>query len=244
MSLSPIMHNRGKGGFPHLCSAEVLPIHLARWSFVHAVVILLATTVSLTVRSLWTLLFFAAFSFSSLILTSRPCWTERGAFGSANGVTAIRLAGVLALPLLCTTIDLRFVTGIGLVLLVTDGLDGWLARRYNQASEFGAYFDKETDAFFLLVLCILAVLNQRLWPWVLISGLLRYLFVVVIHLFRPNVLKEHKSPRARIVYVLIMVAMLGSFLPYPKFYKPLAVIGTLGLIGSFMIDFYLGSSKD
>jgi phosphatidylglycerophosphate synthase len=205
---------------------------------------LLATAISWTADTPWVLLFFGALSFLSLIFVARPCWTGGSAFGPANTLTAFRLAGVLALPLFSATAGLGFVTGVGVILLVLDGLDGWLARRSNQASEFGEYFDKETDAFFLLVLCLLAVLNQRLWHWILIPGLLRYVFVIVIHFFRPNLLKEQKSGRARITYSLVMAAVLASFLLRPTFYKPLAVIGTTGLVLSFMIDFYSGFSTN
>jgi phosphatidylglycerophosphate synthase len=235
---------RGKRFFPNPFSAEALRVRLARWSFIHATLILFATTISWTAESLQVLVFFGGVSFLLLIFLARSNWTEGDVFGPANMVTALRLAGVLALPLFFSSIDLTFVTVLGLILLAADGVDGWLARRCNQASEFGEYFDKETDAFFLLVLCTLAVLNQRLGIWILIAGLLRYVFVVVNHFFRANKLKEQKTARARIIYGLTMVALLVSFLPYPAFYKPLAMITTTGLVLSFMLDFYLVFSKD
>jgi 2-polyprenyl-6-hydroxyphenyl methylase/3-demethylubiquinone-9 3-methyltransferase len=203
-----------------------------------------ATVISWTTDTLWVLILFGALSFLLLIFVSRPRWTEGGAFGSANTVTAIRLGGVLVLPFFLAVTDPYSIAGIGLFLLLTDGLDGWMARRLNQASEFGEYFDKETDAFFLLVLCALAVVNQRLWPWVLIVGLLRYFFVVALHFLRGDFLKERKSSRAQFVYLLVIVAMLFSFLPFPKIYRPFVVIATLALIWSFVRDFRFGLQKN
>lgn len=238
------MHDKSRDIFPGPCCAEELPDRLSRWSFGHAVLMLWGTAISWAVHTLWVLPFFGASSFLLLIFVARPRWTAAGGFGPANAITAFRLAGVLCLPLFFVTFDFILVTAIGIVLLAADGLDGWLARRCNQSSEFGEYFDKETDAFFLLILCMLTVLTQRLWSWILILGLLRYLFVIIIHVFRPHLLKERRTSRARTIYGLVMVAMLGSLLPYPTLYKPLAMIASVGLVLSFMADFYLGFSRD
>lgn len=238
------MHEKPKGIFPGPCCAEELPDRLSRWSFGHAVLMLWGTAISWAAHTLWVLPFFGAGSFLLLILVARPRWTAAGAFGPANTITAFRLSGVLCLPLSFVAFDVMLVTAICFVLLGADGLDGWLARRRNQSSEFGEYFDKETDAFFLLILCMFAVLTQRLWSWILILGLLRYIFVVIIHLFRPHLLKERRTSRARTIYGLVMVAMLGSFLPYPTLYKPLAMLASVSLVLSFTVDFYLGFSRD
>jgi phosphatidylglycerophosphate synthase len=45
------------------------------------------------------------------------------------------------------------------------------------ASAFGARFDMETDAFFILVLSILAWQHGKAGAWVLLCGLMRYAFV-------------------------------------------------------------------
>ncbi|NIQ38807.1 MAG: CDP-alcohol phosphatidyltransferase [Proteobacteria bacterium] len=215
---------------------------LARWSLFNAVTILSAVAVTWASASFLVVPLAAGFSFSGLILCARPHWTGTGAFGWANTVTALRLLGVLTLPIFYPLVAPNFAAFVGAFLLVTDGLDGWLARRRHEASEFGEYFDKETDALFLLVLCILAVLDERLWRWVLILGLFRYAFLILIRFLSPNVLKEEKSARARITYGFVMGAMLLSFLPYPGFYKPLVVMGVMALILSFTMDFTRGVS--
>src|SRR5262249_58290063 len=60
---------------------------------------------------------------------------------------------------------------------VLDGVDGWIARRWRTASAFGARFDMEVDALLILVLAILAWQHSKAGGWVMLSGLLRYLFV-------------------------------------------------------------------
>ncbi len=238
------MQNIGRLFPANSCRADELCHRLARWSFAHAISMLWATAITWAFGTPWVLSFSGTLSFSLLILVTRPWWTEKGVFGSANAVTAFRLVGVLVLPLFGTSIDAVLIAGISSVLLAADGLDGWLARRCNQASEFGEYFDKETDAFFLLVLCTFAILTRRLWPWILGLGLLRYVFVILVHWFTPNLLKERRSGRARMAYGLVMAAMLGSFLPYPMAYKSLAVMASVVLVLSFAIDFYHGFTRE
>lgn len=238
------MLNRYKRKIFSPCSLDQLPLRLVRWSFIHALFMVSAAATAWIVYGPGVLFFLGTASFLLLIFFSRPHWTRGGAFGPANAVTAVRLGGVLVLPFFFSVAAPHFIAVTGFLLLLTDGLDGWLARRFDQASEFGEYLDKETDAFFLLVLCTIAVGSQRLGPWVLISGLLRYFFVLVLHFVRRDFLKEGKSSRAQFIYVLMMVALLSSFLPLPGIYRPVVAIATLALIGSFVRDFCLGFSRN
>ena len=64
-----------------------------------------------------------------------------------NVLTALRL--VLVPPILILLVESRYGIALALVIVagISDALDGWLARRGDLESEFGAFFDKETDAF-------------------------------------------------------------------------------------------------
>src|SRR5439155_607224 len=64
------------------------------------------------------------------------------------------------------------------IATVLDGADGWLARRTRMESAFGARFDTEVDALLIQVLAVLAWRWGKAGPWVLVSGLLRYLFLL------------------------------------------------------------------
>jgi phosphatidylglycerophosphate synthase len=65
----------------------------------------------------------------------------------------------------------------GLAALALDGVDGLLARRFGQESEFGARFDMETDAAIMLGLSLWVLLCAQTGSWVLVSGALRYMFI-------------------------------------------------------------------
>ncbi len=104
-------------------------------------------------------------------------------------------------------------------------------------SEFGEMFDKEIDAFFLLIICMIIIDKDLLGPWILIAGLLRYLFVLLLRWKRPGVQKEIKSNQARLIYIIVMGALLISLLPSDVIRVSLAVGATALITYSFSADF-------
>lgn len=102
-------------------------------------------------------------------------------FGPANLVTTIRLAmvalvaGLMVAPVTSTTAWAAALVSLAAVTL--DGVDGWLARRTGLASAFGARFDMETDALLILVLALVAWRHERAGAWIVLAGVMRYLFV-------------------------------------------------------------------
>ena len=102
-------------------------------------------------------------------------------FGPANGVTTTRAmlaalaAGVIGQAARVEV--LWFVIGLTALMAALDGVDGWVARRTGMASAYGARFDMETDAVFILVLSILVWQHGKAGAWVMLCGLMRYAFV-------------------------------------------------------------------
>ena len=102
-------------------------------------------------------------------------------FGPANVVTAVRstLVGVITgivVASFVAPIPAALLVALVVPALLLDAVDGWVARRTNSASELGARFDMEVDAFLLLALS--AYVSQTLGVWVLAIGVMRYAFVV------------------------------------------------------------------
>src|SRR5262249_2327932 len=102
-------------------------------------------------------------------------------FGPANQVTTIRalvvalilgLVGELRTPALAAT-----AAAASGVVTMLDSVDGWLARRHQMASAYGARFDMEVDALLILALPILAWRFDKAGVWVIASGAMRYAFV-------------------------------------------------------------------
>src|SRR5689334_3559174 len=82
--------------------------------------------------------------------------------GAANAVTLSRavltvVIAVLVVASWSSTVSRPLVVGLATVALLTDYVDGRLARSLDQVTSFGAAFDMEVDAFLILVLSAYAV---------------------------------------------------------------------------------------
>ena len=122
------------------------------------------------------------------ILTSIGTEDPHARFGLANALTWTRLVLVCVFAgIVAATTTARdalspngwwFFFGVGTIALILDGCDGFFARLHGTASTFGGRFDMEVDAFLILLLSILALVLNKAGVWVLLSGALRYLYVI------------------------------------------------------------------
>lgn len=161
--------------------------------------------------------------------------------GPANQVTLARLGltvllvGFFGEP----QVEISWVAlGIATVVLILDGVDGWLARRYDYASAFGARFDMETDALLMLLLAALAWQFDKAGAWVLLSGAMRYAFIAAA-VIQPWLRRPlQPSRRRKAVCVLQIVSLLLALAPFitPPWSGSVAAAGLLLLCYSFTID--------
>lgn len=154
----------------------------------------------------------------------------------ARGVLTASIAGFLG-----ASVDpaaALAIVGIGLVSLILDGFDGKLARSTGLESPFGARYDMETDAFLILLFGLLAWQLDKAGPWVVLSGLLRYLFVAsgwVLHWMRGALPPSRRRQTVCVIQIAVMLAVLLPFVSYPV--SDLLSAATLALLGwSFAID--------
>src|SRR5262249_31548057 len=119
-----------------------------------------------------------------------------------------------------------------------DGLDGWIARRTNTASAFGARFDMEVDAFFILALSVVAWASGKAGVWVLMIGAARYFYVVASVLFTPLARPLFESRRRKTVAVIQMAVLVALLLPAitPPLSGALAALALTLLLYSFAVD--------
>ncbi len=211
-------------------------LKLVAWSELHAALVCIGAAVS--VAGGWPLFLpvLAAGSFAILIWRFRFTWTATGRFGLANGVTLARLIGVLVLFGVQPDSALALVFA-ALALFAMDAVDGLAARKLGLASEFGEYFDKEVDAFFLLALCLMLYHVQRIGAWILIPGLLRYGFVFFLKWAKPPQPKEPRNRYGIAIYVGTMSVFIFCLSPMASWVdgllQGLAGLATLMLCGSF-----------
>lgn len=122
---------------------------------------------------------------AGFVALTAPGHHPHARFGAANAVTLARAAlaclaaGLIATPaVLAARTELAWApSALAALAILSDLVDGWLARRQGLASAFGARFDIEIDAGLTLVLASLAAALGTIPPWVLLIGLMHYLFL-------------------------------------------------------------------
>lgn len=165
-------------------------------------------------------------------------------FGAANHVTSLRaMLAALAASLIIEPAGAAVAWVIVLIttaIALLDGVDGWLARQTGMQSVFGARFDMETDAFFMLVLSVLVWRHDKAGIWVIAIGLMRYAFVaggvVWPWLARPL----GSTSRGKAVAVAQFVGLGVALLPIvPAPVSTLVCAAALtALVWSFAIDIH------
>ena len=156
-----------------------------------------------------------------------------GAFGWANTVTSLRAGLVSVLPALVLSADSIgwAVTGFGLLALALDGVDGFIARRFGEASPFGARFDMEIDAAYVLFLSALAAATGRAGAWILLAGLMRYLWVAAAWAWPMLRAPLPPSLFRKSVCVIVLLLLLLALSPFiPVALAPLPCASALALL--------------
>ena len=162
--------------------------------------------------------------------------------GYANLITGVRLLLVAAVAALVVHPDLRaagwLAVALSTVAACLDAIDGPVARRTGSESAFGARFDMEVDALLILVLAALAWQWNKAGTWVLLSGLLRYAFVVAGWLL--PALRQPLPPSLRrktvcVVQIVGLIIVLGPIVT-PPLSATLAALGLAMLGYSFLVD--------
>jgi phosphatidylglycerophosphate synthase len=163
-------------------------------------------------------------------------------FGPANSVTTFRMAIVsLVAALIGEAPTIAIATtaaAASIVVTALDGVDGWLARRSGMSSAFGARFDMETDALLIMALSVLTWRLGKAGVWVLLAGLMRYLFVVAGWI-APTFERPLLPSRRRQAVCVIQILGLGLVvLPWivPPASHWLAATLVLVLAYSFAVD--------
>jgi len=170
-------------------------------------------------------------------------WPTQEDFGWANRATLLRAALVVVLLALIPWVDqlgnwLWGYAVMALLALVLDGVDGKLARVTGNNTAFGARFDMELDALFILGLSLAVLVLGKAGPWVLALGLMRYAFVAASWFWPWLNGPLPESFRRKTVCVWQIVTLMVALLPpVPDGFATLTLATALVLLGwSFLVD--------
>lgn len=170
-------------------------------------------------------------------------------FGLANAITLTRAALTALLfgfagewlygVLPAFGAELRWaLAGGALLILMLDGLDGRVARRNGTASPFGARFDMEADALFMLAVYALAVAVGAVEVWILACGCVRYVFVAASQIITRLKAPLRPTFRGKAIYVAQAAAPILALTPVcpSSLAMGLCVAAFLLVLYSFGVD--------
>lgn len=175
-----------------------------------------------------------------LLVRARGAFTPGGHFGAANCVTALRLLLVGVLSVLPRATSGTWLGSLVLLILLLDGVDGWLARRHRTSSAFGAHFDMEVDAFLVLTTSSMLWLSQRCGAWVLTAGILRYAYVLCCAVWPPRGGVMPRTLLGRSAFVLVVIGHALGFALAGALGTGCAALGTAAVTWSFVRSFLFG----
>jgi phosphatidylglycerophosphate synthase len=163
-------------------------------------------------------------------------------FGPANSVTLVRATLVALVTAMIgerrAPIIAASAAAAAIAATVLDAVDGWLARRTGMSSAFGARFDMEVDALLIQALSILVWTHDKAGAWVVLSGLLRYVFVAAGWVWPWMERPLEPSRRRQTVCAVQIVALIAALEPFVT--RPYSsVIAAMALVilgGSFLED--------
>ncbi|MEM8822107.1 MAG: CDP-alcohol phosphatidyltransferase family protein [Pseudomonadota bacterium] len=162
--------------------------------------------------------------------------------GACNAVTQIRAAiiAILIVPLLVPGVlaeQAGWVLTLALTALAMDGLDGWLARRAQLTSDFGARFDVEVDSVLAALLASLLLVqaeNILSVAALLVLGFSRYAFIAATT-FAPWLAACLPDRRSRKTICVIQIAAMIAVLGAPML-APVLPLVAIAVLWSFSLD--------
>ena len=157
------------------------------------------------------------------------------ALGPADLITLLRAVLACALAALVTDSLLGqpaigVLVGLAVLALLTDAVDGRVARRTGTVSPFGARFDGEVDAFLMLVLSVYVAAAVHVW--VLAIGLARYAFAAagwVLPWMRAQLPPRYWRKVVTAVQGIVLTSAAAAVTP--PWLTTLALVAALALLG-------------
>lgn len=129
-------------------------------------------------------------------------------FLKSNIANILTIARLLLLPLMIWLFFLELSWGgwvmwpcalLYILSALTDYLDGYIARKYNQVSDFGTFLDPISDKIFVSSLLLMLIMNGRIFGlWILL------VVIIFAREFFISGLREYLGPKNVTIPVTIM----------------------------------------
>lgn len=152
---------------------------------------------------------------------------------AANLVSIARLVGLFFILFNYKYFDAWLIALIAFAIIIADGVDGYLARRFSTVSRFGSYLDMETDALFVMGFATILFDLCLFDYWVFGIGLIRYFYFPIIYFAKPVQKSEERNFTAQTIAVLVMISLPACLILPSHIHQPLVVFAAILLAYSF-----------
>jgi len=204
---------------------------LAHWNTSHSLCMFVALAGSVMLGDGLCLSVAGPCGLACLAWMYRTSFAGPATFGWPNTITSLRVA--MTVLLLQTGTHPHVAAVLTATVLLFDYLDGWLARRTDNATRFGARFDMESDAFLVAAASFTAFQLGHVGAFILIMGALRYAYVLLLAVLGRTDADAPRSRFGRSVFGLVCVSLTASLWPLDPVQRPLAVVATVAVSYSF-----------
>ena len=161
----------------------------------------------------------------------------------------ITLARILCVPLIVWAITAGEMMGAFILFLaagVSDAVDGFLAKRFNMASELGAYLDPLADKALIVSIYVALGITDAIPRWLVILVVSRDIMIIGAVMLtwlidRPMRMKPHPVSKANTVAQIFLACLVLAMLAFrfdagPLLPTALAAVAVLTLLS---IAFYV-----
>jgi CDP-diacylglycerol--glycerol-3-phosphate 3-phosphatidyltransferase len=152
----------------------------------------------------------------------------------SNLLSFVRL--LLAAPMAMLLMDSHYLSAIllGAVAVITDLLDGYLARKLNQISEFGKIIDPVADKFVMASVVIPLALNNIIPMWFLCAVVARDLIIMIGGLYAKGKigLVIPSNYVGKTTVIILTLTLTGIILNVPGF----ATYGIFVALGALLFS--------
>ncbi|MEM6735297.1 MAG: CDP-alcohol phosphatidyltransferase family protein [Bacteroidota bacterium] len=184
-----------------------------KWALIHSLLNLVGVLICVWQGNVLPLIVVNVCSFFFYLLRIRDYLIGFDLYiGYANWVTILRLLIILVSGFLLNILPNEVLFLFFALAIAMDGLDGYLAREFNHMSDFGARIDMETDAFLVLMLSLHHANNNVIPQWIILPGLMRFLFGIMTHFIATRDVTSKKF-RATIAVIFFLSLLLAFILP-------------------------------
>lgn len=204
------------------------------WIRLHAALMLVALIALGQAGIWWPVPVVSLATFGWLLIIHAPALRQLRPYGGyANWVTLARWALLLYAAYSYPQWPDYVVFLLFLTVIISDGIDGYLARRYQQSTDVGGLLDVETDALMSALLAGIHYQEGIVGGWVLLMGGMRYGYVWLLYLLGWENQEGTDNPNARWIGATFISVLMGPFVAPEWLSVPALIVGSLLVTYSF-----------